>query len=368
MDPVPPELEVEAPEGPGDLELQVDAPQSPDDLDMANSMNMQALVQQLRAEAAQQIEAAVATVWNKGLKGLQQAQEKRAAQNAALEAELQTFKERQELLVQENKKLRGAVESLVRCMSGLAVYPPTPGGQGSDFFSFFEGNEVFTSAQSPASMARDPFKMSESLNIPEPLKKPACPPPLPPPGISRESSSGTAAASTAPQTPTSSVDSEPATGQTTFSFTLRKADGVSLGLDVSHAKGSTGLCVEKIQAGGAVEAWNRQCPTTAHEAETRVVLPGDMVVAVNNVSGEPNAMLAECRNRQLLRITIRRPAAPAQDKPAGAPSGCTLEAEQKLNQLRKDRLDPPRHELSVKQNAVDHAAGHQSLQFAKFGG
>lgn len=351
MDPVPPELEVEAPEGPGDLELQVEAPQSPNDLDMPNSVNMQALVQQLRAEAAQQIEAAVATVWNKGLKGLQQAQEKRAAQNAALEAELQTFKERQELLVQENKKLRGAVESLVRCMSGLAVYPPTP--QGSDFFSgFFEGNEVFTSAQSPASMARDPFKMSESLNIPEPLKKPACPPPLPPPGISRESSSGTAAASTAPQTPTSSVDSEPATGQTTFSFTLRKADGVSLGLDVSHAKGSTGLCVEKIQAGGAVEAWNRQCPTTAHEAETRVVLPGDMVVAVNNVSGEPNAMLAECRNRQLLRITIRRPAAPAQDKPAGAPSGCL----------------PPRQELSVKQNAVDHAAGHQSLQFAKFGG
>jgi len=352
MDPVPPELEVEAPEGPGDLELQVEAPQGPGDLDVPNAMDMQALVQQLRAEAAQQIEAAVATVWNKGLKGLQQAQEKRAAQNAALEAELQTFKERQELLVQENKKLRGAVESLVRCMSGLAVYPPTPGGQGSDIFSFFEGNEVFTSAQSQASMARDPFKMSESLNIPEPLKKPACPPPLPPPGISRESSSGTAAASTAPQTPTSSVDSEPATGQTTFSFTLRKADGVSLGFDVSHAKGSTGLCVEKIQAGGAVEAWNRQCPTTAHEAETRVVLPGDMVVAVNNVSGEPNAMLAECRNRQLLRITIRRPAAPSQDKPAGAPSGCL----------------PPRQELSVKQNAVDHAAGHQSLQFAKFGG
>merc|ERR1719162_2395820 len=93
---------------------------------------------------------------------------------------------------------------------------------------------------------------------------------------------------------------------TTFNFTLRKADGVPLGLDVSHAKGGRGLRVEKIQAGGAVEAWNRQCPNMGPEAETRVVQPGDMVLAVNSVSGDPNGMLAECRHKQLLRMTISR--------------------------------------------------------------
>jgi hypothetical protein len=185
-------------------------------------VNMQALVQQLRAEAAQQIEAAVSNVWNKGLKGLQQAQEKRAAQNAALEAELRTFKGRQEWLTQENLKLRGAVESLVRSMSGLAPYNPASGlGEGSEFFTpaqtpaavaaaaatllqasdshVSNGLNLFHMTDTPSeSQAGDALMApAESLKIPEALKIPGGPT-----SMSRESSAGTV--TTQSSTPTAS--------------------------------------------------------------------------------------------------------------------------------------------------------------------
>lgn len=304
MDLVPPELQVEAPEGSCDTED-------------SNSLNVHTLVQQLRTEVTLQIEASVANVWQKGMKNLQQAQEKNAVENTALEAELRKFKERQEVLAQENRRLRAAMDSLVRCISGFCPVPSAPGrAESVDFKDFF------TPAPSPASSAAAAAVLQENLLM-------ASDPKLP---VSKAND-----------------DVEHSSCQATFTFTLRKADGVPLGLDVSHAKGGRGLRVEKVQAGGAVEAWNRQCPNTGCEAENRLVQPGDMVVAVNNVSGEPSAMLNECRNKQLLCMTIIRA---AQDKQAGPlPPGCS----------------PVGLEFNGKRCSADHAV-QKPFQFSKFGG
>lgn len=90
-----------------------------------------------------------------------------------------------------------------------------------------------------------------------------------------------------------------------FSFTLRKADGAELGLNVSHTSDDRCLCVEGIREGGAVEAWNRQCGVGTSFAE-KAVFPGDRIISVNQVCYDPSKMLQECRDKQLLKLTIAR--------------------------------------------------------------
>ncbi|CAE7492111.1 Ugt3a1 [Symbiodinium natans] len=100
-----------------------------------------------------------------------------------------------------------------------------------------------------------------------------------------------------------------------FSFTLRKADGTELGLNVSHHNSEGVLLVEGIRPGGAVEAWNRQCLGSAF-AE-KAVFPKDRIISVNHIVYNPAAMLQECKEKQLLKLTIARgnvslPSAPGQ--------------------------------------------------------
>ncbi|CAL1138307.1 unnamed protein product [Cladocopium goreaui] len=90
-----------------------------------------------------------------------------------------------------------------------------------------------------------------------------------------------------------------------FSFTLRKADGAELGLNVSHTSDDRCLCVEGIREGGAVEAWNRQCGVGTSFAE-KAVFPGDRIISVNQICYDPSKMLQECRDKQLLKLTIAR--------------------------------------------------------------
>jgi len=98
-----------------------------------------------------------------------------------------------------------------------------------------------------------------------------------------------------------------------FTFTLRKADGTDLGLNVSHLESDKELKIEGVRADGAVEAWNRQC----HGSMTseKAVMAGDRIISVNNVSHDAVKMLAECKEKQLLKLTIvrgdRNPAAAA---------------------------------------------------------
>lgn len=86
-----------------------------------------------------------------------------------------------------------------------------------------------------------------------------------------------------------------------FSFTLRKADNADLGLNVAHHENDKVLCIESINPGGSVEAWNRQC-----SGREKAVHPGDKIISVNNVMYDPPKMLEECKNKQLLKLTIAR--------------------------------------------------------------
>jgi len=91
---------------------------------------------------------------------------------------------------------------------------------------------------------------------------------------------------------------------TVFSFTLRKADGTDLGINVSHHEHDKVLLVEGVRPEGAVEAWNRQCMCSS--TPEKAVVPGDKIVSVNTVINEPAKMLQELRNKQLLKFTVMR--------------------------------------------------------------
>jgi len=115
-----------------------------------------------------------------------------------------------------------------------------------------------------------------------------------------------------------------------FTFTLRKADGVELGLHVSHHEHDKVIRVEGIKSEGAIGAWNRQWTGNGASVE-KIVMIGDKIVSVNGISNDPNKMLQECKDKQLLKIEIMRGDTPVpttvNDSPVTAkPSGLRAEA------------------------------------------
>jgi len=89
----------------------------------------------------------------------------------------------------------------------------------------------------------------------------------------------------------------------TFSFTLRTAENVDLGLDLQSWEDGRALEVEGIRP-GAVEAWNRLCATGPfpHKA----VVLGDRITSVNSVTEDAEKMREEVRSKPLLKLTIVR--------------------------------------------------------------
>lgn len=92
-------------------------------------------------------------------------------------------------------------------------------------------------------------------------------------------------------------------GSCIFTFTLRRADDVVLGLDVSHCDAQGFLLVKGILPNGAIQAWNRQC--SGGPAAGKSVLAGDKIVRVNDAT-TVQSMLEQCRVKQLLKITVVR--------------------------------------------------------------
>lgn len=127
---------------------------------------------------------------------------------------------------------------------------------------------------------------------------------------------GTQTPSRTPISLASSLTSKPGTTKTrnTFSFMLRKADGAQLGLELSHEH-QRALRVEAIHP-GAVEAWNRQC--AGRSSSDKAVFVGDRIVSVNDVSGDSEKMMDECRNKILLKFCIVR------ERSQSTPPGCTF--------------------------------------------
>jgi len=86
-----------------------------------------------------------------------------------------------------------------------------------------------------------------------------------------------------------------------FSFTLRRADDVILGINTAlNRRGH--LIVESVVHGSALDSWNRlQVP--GHR--DRTVRPGDRVVKVNGIT-DPHTLLEECEAKMLLKLEIER--------------------------------------------------------------
>lgn len=86
----------------------------------------------------------------------------------------------------------------------------------------------------------------------------------------------------------------------TFTFVLRRADNVPLGLDVRADPNETCLLVEGVRTGGAIEAWNKQCAGDKREIRT-----GDKIIKVNAAEGA-EAMRSECVHKHVLKIAVMR--------------------------------------------------------------
>lgn len=109
--------------------------------------------------------------------------------------------------------------------------------------------------------------------------------------------------------PTQASPKPSCSGDGSFQITLRKADGVGLGLKVSVEENDEALRVDEIVTGGAVEAWNRQCARNwapGDDANARAVLPGDLVMSVNGITHSAQRMLEECQNAWLFRLVVVR--------------------------------------------------------------
>lgn len=102
-----------------------------------------------------------------------------------------------------------------------------------------------------------------------------------------------------------------------FSLTLRVADAGDLGLALSPS--GTVLRIDFVIPGSAAEAWNRQCSCSG--SPDRVLQPGDQIVSVNDVAGDAQAMINECRNRLVKLFIVRASAARLAERQSMDPTG-----------------------------------------------
>mmetsp|Transcript_122498 Transcript_122498/g.357687 ORF Transcript_122498/g.357687 Transcript_122498/m.357687 type:complete len:413 (-) Transcript_122498:2-1240(-) len=292
-------------------------------------------------------------LWARGKQMLSQIQQKHKESSAKLSEEVTRCCEVQRTLEAENGKLKEVLHGLAARLSALAP-PPEPkealmGSPGATTASsctpqqskvscdaastgpFTPGSgDTFGShllcTPSEAAGAGPECKLPEVPRFPFPApQSPGAP-------LSLAEALGT---QTPHRTPLSLVNSltptplpevapafmpHSAASNAMFSFTLRKADGADLGLNVSHHEHDKVLRVEGLRPDGAVEAWNRQCAGGA--CAEKAVLKGDQIISVNSIAYDPVKMLEECRDKQLLRLTVIRSDQAGAPAEAGAPGRC----------------------------------------------
>lgn len=92
--------------------------------------------------------------------------------------------------------------------------------------------------------------------------------------------------------------------QLTFSLTVKKTPGASLGIDVTYSCAAVwtrnGLFITKVFEDGIVAAWN-----TTSEEPCRV-RQGDFILQVNEVHGDTVAMIQEMKVKKQLKIHVLR--------------------------------------------------------------
>lgn len=292
-------------------------------------------IEELRAKLLLEVDARVGKkieeLWAKGQHMMLQAQTKQQEKVDQLVLEVQQCLERQSTLELENQHLKqvlghlagqltmigaGFVSPLVSCIPGTpgpclqtpggatattatgpASRSPLQAGSPSESMTPLQAGApgelgtplpevpAFPFSQPAAATARkgEPLSLTKALEQP-PAVGGAAPLPLP-------------LAEIIPVTPTKEASR-------VFFFTLRKADGTELGLNVSHSHGDQVLTVDGIRQDGAVDAWNRLCNQSA--TPERMVRNSDQIIRINDVYGSAEKMLEECRTKQLLKLWIVR--------------------------------------------------------------
>lgn len=229
---------------------------------------------------------------------------------ARVTEELSSCKERQRLLEGEQALLRGGLESLHTRLALLQQWAPATGLSGLSPAT--DAAEVVAGAgpsELAALAAVPPFPYPAGSAPDAPIQRLSLSEALEtevahgrPPSSAGSPAPPSAAGTASVASPSASRDSG------TFAFCLRKADGVELGLNIAQADGNGALCVEGVLEKGAVEAWNKQCLGSMQE---KAIKPGDQIISVNGISEDPTAMLKECRDKQLLKLTVLRGASKA---------------------------------------------------------
>lgn len=302
--------------------------------------------------------SAVDVLWQRGQKALHQMQQNQLNQTATLRAQLEAHADMQKKLERDNAMLRQALEALVTRLSGVLSQPQTAQGlhfspppqpqHPSTTASAFAAaaaaavskaskpvavptsetaQTTSTSSEKVASLpTRTAAKTSEAKRVSfdckpdniepeaETFHTPAGSPQRIVPQVSEGVSSSTTA--TAPTTATAQLPSVPSmpgfpspttatpasqqTSAPTFQVILRRADNVPLGLDVRGDANETCLIVESVRAGGAVEAWNKQC-----QDGKRIIKADDHIVKINDAE-DSDSMREQCISKFLLRITVAR--------------------------------------------------------------
>lgn len=130
---------------------------------------------------------------------------------------------------------------------------------------------------------------------------PAAPPPAPGPARQEHAAAagGPGAPEPAPAVPAQLQGGGPDGGRP-ITITLRRQDGVALGLRITSEWDGKGLRIEGIEPGGAAAAWNRLCDPP------RAICVGDVLIGVNGAVLDALGMLQECQRSMLLKLVIAR--------------------------------------------------------------
>lgn len=317
---------------------------------LSGSMSHQAVLEAIREVVLHEVDARVALkseeLWAKGKQAMSQMQQAHRETTGKLNSELAACQERQRALEAENESLRQLVQGLSSRLVALGPAIMKHAGeereestaQGSSPSLTHDSPEPYalgTSTPRSDSIAGQPMMVASEASysgfpcfpMPTTPVSPATPI-LPPSSLDAALQQRPPAFinSLAPSAPLGQGADPARVAKARFTFTLRKADGVELGLHVSHHEHDTVIRVEGIKPEGAIGAWNRQWSGSGASTE-KVVMIGDKIVGVNSISNDPQRMLQECKDKQLLKIEIVRghdstgdqtpPEVPPTSKPVG---------------------------------------------------
>lgn len=301
------QVEVQAPPG-----LEFRAWTHPDEAEPALSSEAtlhETLVKEVTASVQQHIDAktasAVEALWQKGQRAMQYMAAQHASQTEKLQSQLAACAESYRNLERENTILRKNLEALMVHITMVVESPHFAGAPGSPFFPWAaaktqpapeESPKEFFAAPLPDTPRRDLLPSTSTVVLSEESLKPELETVDKASDVAVPRQDWVTITRPNPQ----SVDKD----TVRFKITLRRADTVPLGLDVIGETGGECLTVQAVRQGGAVEAWNRQCP-----GELREIRTGDMIIAINDVE-DANAMREECLTKHLLKMTVVRQVSP----------------------------------------------------------